>query len=462
MNKKIIFAGLAVVVIAGVYFLRPRKAVEQPAMAGPQTRSAQISRGNLTAMVSATGKVEPIQKVEVKSKGSGQIMEMPVEEGDRVQKGSLIAHIDETDPRNDYEQSMADLELAKASVAQATSNLRRQEELFKRGLISEAELDQVKLEEVRAKAQLIKAETQKTTTAIRLKDSVVRATISGIILQKNVEVGQIISSGVNSVSGGTLIATVADMDSVFVYADVDEVDIGQVKIGQSARVVPDAFPEEVFWGTVRRIAPLAKVEQNVTTFNVTIVVANINGKLKAGMNTSVDLTVTDRQNILLVPKEALKDMREIRAQMLAMAGPDSTAVRDQFKSMDSLRTAGRERFTDGAASRGGFTGRDGNARTGQFQRAGMNGQGTSTRRFVLVKADDGYRPRPVEVGVSNFDYAEVVNGLQEGETVLLFTSSRAAADRQRFMDRMRNMNSFGGFGGQQSQSSGQRPAGGSR
>jgi len=451
MNKKISFTGVAVVLITALYFFRPRKAVEQP-IAGAQPRTATISKGNLTAMVSATGKVEPIQKVEVKSKGSGQIMEMPVEEGDRVEKGSLIARVDETDPRNEYEQAAADLELAKASLAQATSNLNRQEELFKRGLISQAELDQVKLEEVRAKAQLIKSETQKATTEIRLKDSIVRSPIAGIILQKNVQAGQIISSGVNSVSGGTLIATVADMDSVYVYADVDEVDIGQVKLGQTARVVPDAYPEDVFEGAVRRIAPLAKVEQNVTTFNVTIVVANTNGKLKAGMNTSVELTVTDRHDVLLVPKEALKDMREIRAQMMAMAGPDTAAVRERFKAMDSLRAERRARFADGAAPQSdGMTGR-------QFQPRGMNGQGQANRRFVLVKNEDGYKPQPVEIGVSNYDYAEIVNGLQEGETVLVFSSSRAGAERQRFMERMRNVSGFSGFGG--TQSGGQRTGGG--
>jgi HlyD family secretion protein len=452
--KKMIYAGVAIVIVAGAYFLMPRKSAEQPAAPGAQPRSVKIIRGDLTAMVSATGKVEPIQKVEVKSKGSGQIMEMPVEEGDRVQKGSLIAHIDETDPRNDYEQAVADLELAKATVAQAASNLKRQEELFKRGLLSQAELDQVRLEEVKAKAQLIKAQTQKTTTDIRLKDSIVRSPISGIILQKNVEPGQIISSGVNSVSGGTLIVTVATLDSVYVYADVDEVDIGQVKLGQAARVVPDAFPDDVFWGTVRRIAPLATVEQNVTTFNVTIVVANTSGKLKAGMNASVELTVTDRHDILLIPKEALKDIREVRAQMMAMAGPDSAATRKQLTAMDSLRAASRARFADGAAPQGGMAGR-------QFPQRGANGQGSSSRRFVLLKTDEGFAPRPVEVGVSNYDYAEVVRGLEEGETVMVFSSSRAAADRQRFMERIRGMNSFGGFGGQQSPSGGQqRPASG--
>ena len=96
----------------------------------------------------------------------------------------------------------------------------------------------------------------------------------------------------------------------------------------------------------------------------------------------------------------------------------------------------------------------------QFPRSGANGQGPPPRRFVLLKTDEGFVPRPVDTGVSDFDFAEVMSGLQEGDSVLVFSSSRAGADRQAFMNRMRNMSGFSGFGGTQSQSSGQqRPSG---
>jgi HlyD family secretion protein len=452
-RKSIIISALVVLAVLGGYFLWPRQPAEKTTMPGGiPPRTVIIKRGDLAALVSATGKVEPIRKVEVKSKASGQILAMPVEEGDRVRRGALIARIDETDLRNAYEQAVADLEVAKATVAQTASNVKRQTELFNRGLLSQAEIDQVKLEEVRAKAQQIKAESELVTAETRLKDAIVRSPIDGIVLQKNVEAGQVISSGINSVSGGTLIATVANMDSVYIFAEVDEVDIGQVHIGQRAKVLADAFPDDVFYGYVLRIAPLATVEQNVTTFNVTVVVANTNGKLKAGMNTTVDLTVADRREVLLVPKEALKDFAEIRTQLASMYSVDSAAVGQGRGSVpDSVRLARRgERFANNAA--------DGR----MFMRGGegATGNGLAKRRFVLVKNnEDRYVPRRVEIGVSNFDYAEVVSGLQEGETVLVFSSSRAAADRQRFMDRMRSMSGFSGFSGG---SGGQRPAGGNR
>lgn len=446
MNKFIFIPIVVLLLGAGAYFLWLKKpAPEQAAMPGAQQRTYTVARGDLSAMVSATGKIQPIDQVEVKSKASGQIMVMSVEEGDIVRKGDLIARIDETDARNAYEQAVADLDVAKAALAQTTGNVKRQEEMFKRGLLSQAEMDQVRLEEVRAKAQLVKAETELATMEVRLKDSVVRSTITGIILQKNVEEGQIIASGINSVSGGTLIATVARMDSMYVYAEVDEVDIGQVRIGQAAKVVPDAFPEEVFSGSVLRIAPLATVEQNVTTFNVTVIVSNANRKLKAGMNATVDLTIADKRDVLLVTKEAVKDLREIRAQMMAMNAADSSAGnRREGAPNDSARAAWRTRM---AQQGGGEAG----PRFGEEMRMANGG---APRKFVLVKTENGYRPRPVEIGVSNLDYAEVVNGLDEGETVLVFSNSRAAAARQDMMNRMRNMNSFGGFSG-----GGQRPAG---
>ncbi|MDZ7268793.1 MAG: efflux RND transporter periplasmic adaptor subunit [candidate division KSB1 bacterium] len=429
-----IFALLAVLAF-GYFMVWPRQAGKPEAdSVAPAGRLVKINRGDLNAVVSATGKLEPITKVEVKSKASGQIMAMPVEEGDRVEQGALIARIDETDARNTYEQAVADLEVAKATVTQTANNVARQEEMFKRGLISQAEFDQVKLEEVRARAQLVKAETEVSTMLTRLRDCVVRAPISGLILQKNVEAGQIISSGINSVSGGTLIATVANLDSMYVFAEVDEIDVGQVQIGQPARVVPDAFPERVYHGRVLRIAPLATVEQNVTTFNVTVIVSNTDGRLKAGMNATVDITVADRENVLLVPKEALKELREIRTQLQALNLSDSSMAGRMRRPPDSSRAEMRRRFAGVAGAPAG------EARGPQP----VAGNGRVLRKFVLLKSGESYQPRAVEIGLSNNEYAEVLHGLEEGDEVFVFSGSRAGMDRQAWMNRMRGMTGFGG------------------
>jgi HlyD family secretion protein len=434
--KKVIIAIVVVATVAiGGYFFWPRKPAEKSALPGLSQRTAVIKRGDLAALVSATGTVEPIHV------GRARLRDKSLRcrwKKATAWKGDLIARIDETDLRNAYEQAVADLEVARATVAQTASNVKRQTELFNRGLLSQAEIDQVTLEEVRAKAQQIKAESELVTVETRLKDAVVRSTINGLVLQKNVESGQVISSGINSVSGGTLIATVANMDSVYIFAEVDEVDIGQVHLGQKAKVVPDAFPEDVFDGYVLRVAPLAKVEQNVTTFNVTVVVSNTSNKLKAGMNASVDLTVADRQDVLLAPKQAVKDFVEIRAQLAAMYGNDSTMAGPRRGKMpDSVRARMRQQFAGG---------RPGGTDGGMLANGMGNGQGA--RRFMLVKNNtERFVPRRVQIGVSNFDFAEVVSGVQEGDSVLVFSNSRAAADRQRMMDRMRSMSGFSGFSG---------------
>jgi hypothetical protein len=190
---------------------------------------------------------------------------------------------------------------------------------------------------VRATAALSSAED-------RLRDTRILAPITGIILSRSVDLGQIIASAVSNVGGGTVLATVADMGEVHVLTNVDEVDIGKVAIGQRAQMVADAFPDDSFDGEVVRIAPLGKTQQNVTTFSVVILVKNIGGKLKAGMSASVDIEIFRRQNVVLVPNEALKDPRSEQGRALLVSiktVPDTT--RDKDKGRKESITQGDER-----------------------------------------------------------------------------------------------------------------------
>jgi multidrug efflux pump subunit AcrA (membrane-fusion protein) len=170
------------------------------------------------------------------------------------------------------------------------------------------------------------------------------------------------------------------------------------------------------------------------------------------MNATVDLTVADRQDVLLVVKQAVKEFAEIRTQLAAMYGNDSTMFGPGRRNMpDSVRARMRQQFANapgpGGSANGGAPG---------FGRDHTGSNGQAARKFVLVKNDGRFVPRRVQIGASNFDVAEAVSGLQEGDSVLVFSTSRAAAARQEMMNRMRNMNSFSGFGG------GQRPSGGTR
>ncbi len=316
--RNIVFIGIAVLAVFGVgyYFLGNGKAPEQQAVSGQVQRIVQLTRGDLNLVVSANGVVQPINKVDIRSKASGQVLELLFEEGQSVKKGDLLIALDQTTTKNDHDQAKADLALAEAAFHQSQNNQIRYKELFAKKLVSQQELDQAQTDYVRTQSQLVKARAALSSAEDRLRDTRIVAPTAGVILSKAVEIGQIIASAVSNVGGGTLLATIADMEQVHVETNVDEVDIGKVKVGQRAKVVADAFPDESFWGEVIRIAPLGKTLQNVTTFNVIVLVKNNGLRLKAGMSASVDIEIFNRQNVVLVPNEALKDPRSEQGRMM--------------------------------------------------------------------------------------------------------------------------------------------------
>ncbi len=478
MKRAVIVAAAVVVVAVGawVVFGVGRNDAEPTSPASQLQREARLVRGDLELTVSADGVVQPINKVEVKSKASGQILELNFVEGQEVTKDELLIALDQRTALNDYEQAKADLELAQANAAQQENNYRRSGELFEKHMISQQELDLANVEFVRAKSSLVKARAALSSADERLRDTRIRAPITGIILTKNVEIGQIISSGVSNVGGGSLLATLADMTQVYVETNVDEVDIGRVAVGQTAKVVADAYPDDAFTGEVIRIAPLGKTAQNVTVFSVIILVKNRGGRLKAGMSASVDIEIFRRQNVLLAPNEALIDPKSeqgreliashaegnggsvdsagglqappagmmpdpgsFRERMQSMSPEEREKMREEFrKRVEQMSPEERERFR---AMRGGGGGEGGSPgrRSGQAPR-----QEEARRRLVLVRDSSGFSPRMVRVGVANYDYSEVLEGLREGDEVQITTVSRAKQDAEAFNERMRSRQGMGG------------------
>jgi len=408
--KKWMFIPVGLILIFVIWiFTKPGDAINSQMPFEPQIEL--IKKGNIRVEVSATGIIEPINKVEIKSKASGLIEEMTIEEADIVKKGDLIARLDQRDTKNAYDQSVADRDAAEAKVKFAESDYKRKKELYDRGLISAAEYDQAKLTLVDSKAQLVRAKINVDNNDIRLKDTIVRSPINGVILTKDVEVGQIISSGISSVSGGTLIATIAEMDEVYVKADVDEVDIGRIKPGMSAKVVADAYPNQIFHGQVVRIAAQAKVEQNVTSFEVIIKVQNPTRILKAGMNAAVEILVADKKDVLLVANEALMTEKEMQQELMK--------IQMVMNKNNKIGNPGRQ-----------FN-REQNNKTAE--KAENNDQ---YRRGVIIKDGENYRIQLIHAGVSNFDYTEVLDGVKEGDQVVYTFFSRAKESSERFRERM--------------------------
>jgi HlyD family secretion protein len=414
-------AALVIIAVLVIWFVfNPFKKQANSDNNPTKSSTAVAQRGNLVIAINSTGVVEPTLTVELKSKASGEIIELPIEEGDMVKRGQLIARLDATTAQNDFDQAQADLEVARVALSQATEQGERQKQLYDRGLISELDYENSVLAKEQANSSLVRAETALEYAKERLSDTIIKSPIDGVVLKKFVEKGQIIASGISAVTGGTTIATVADMSRAYVRTSVDEVDIGQVALNQKATVIAESYPDREFHGEVLRIHPMAKAEQNVTTFDATIEVDNSEGLLMAGMNASVEIIAGFRENVLLVPREALTDARTI-ARMIG------------FNPMGAGQQ-GDARRPEGGSPTGGPAGM-------------MANKSSNPKRMVIVVANGQEEPRDVEIGLSNFEKAEILSGLAEGDTVLTTVTSQALQDREAFLERMRGHSEIPGLGG---------------
>ena len=455
-------------------------------------------RRTIALSVQANGTVEPVDIVEVKSKASGTIVRMPVDIGSNVKTGDLLVQIDPRDVQNQYTQAAADVSSATAQRAAALANRNRSAELYKEKIITAQEMDQATLDFANADANLIKARTNLSIARVRLEDATVRAPSNGTIIEKPVSEGMVISSATSSASGGTTILKMADLTKVRMRAFVNETDIGSVQPGLSAVVTVDAFPNRRFVGLVSQVEPEAVVQSSVTMFPVLVSLNNFDGALKPGMNGQVTMDIAHHDNVLAVPSDAIRNSRDaavvapvlgvsadsIRAVIAAAraarggrggtassstasstaqagdttrrfgnrAPGDTTSFRGRFGGAASGTPSSFGQRGGGGGGAGGFS-RQGGAGGGSGGGAGSFAGGTGGPMFVFVKKDDHYTPRLVRVGISDFDYTEILSGLQEGEMVALLGPAVLQAQRDQLQNRVR----AGTGGGLQQQ---QTPAGG--
>lgn len=294
------------------------------------TELAAVTRGDLTVTAEAAGQVEPIRLVEVKSRASGEIMEILIETGDVVETGQLLVRIDPRDVRNAFDQAEADLEVARARLATAQAQRERSEELRQANVVTEQEYESAALEEANAHAQHIKAQTNLQLARERLNDVVIRAPIAGTVIAETIEIGQIIASASQNISGGTTLLTMADLSEMQVRALVDETDLGRIKPGLAVRVKVEAYPDRNFAGEVLKIEPQAVVDQNVTMFPVLVRLDNRENLLKPGMNADVEVRIADRSGVLLVPNSAVVSPRDVMAAAEVL-GLDPEELRQQMR-----------------------------------------------------------------------------------------------------------------------------------
>ena len=367
-------------------------------------KKQDISSELLEVSIEASGIIEAISSIEIKSKASGEILFLGAEVGDFVNKGSVLGQIDQRTPTNILNQSKSDLEASKVRLENAKSQYERGIELHENGSISDKAFEDIQENFAQAKSTLVRTEVSYENAKIALDDTVVRSPISGTIISRPVEVGQVISSPTSAVGGGTLLMTMADLSKVRVRALVDEIDVGKVSIGQTVSIKVAAYRDKEFFGTVSKIEPLAKVEQNVTTFPVLIDIDNKENLLLLGMNTDVVIEILNKQVSMSAPTMSLRTRKDIYSAASILNIPKSDV--DNF--------------------------------------LGNKVKGENYNKFIVIKdSKNGPALTWVEIGESDLSNVEVINGLNTGDTVYILPSKSLFDYQQRFRERVNASFSFG-------------------
>jgi len=390
----------------------------QPA---PPYQKIPVEHRDIVVSATASGVIQPILTLSVKSKASGEILEEPVQTGDEVKQGQLLARIDPRIPQSNLTQAEANLGVAQAQLETATAQLKRSEALFQSQSITQAGLDSARLASATAQAAVATAQANLQTAKDAMQDTHVRAPINGTVLELDAVLGTVISSPTNDVGGGTVILKMANLDTVQVSALVDETDVGKVQPGVAVTISVDAFPHRTFDGIVLKIEPQAQVSQNVTMFPVEVNIPNPEHVLKPGMNTEVEIHIGQRQGVLAVPNAALRTPKDV-ASAASVLGLDSLAVARQLAAPADAPRASADTTRDGGKLHAAEVRRSGGRHTVSAPPAAATpGPG------YIVFALRGGKIVPVSIatGLTDQDYIEVTGGLAEKDTVLVLTGAGA-------------------------------------
>ncbi|HEY8232203.1 MAG: efflux RND transporter periplasmic adaptor subunit [Vicinamibacterales bacterium] len=376
-NRRLGLAGAAVVLLGAFGVMAARgngKAVDA-------SRLAAVEKGDLAKSVVATGKIQPLTKVQIKSKASGIVKGLLVHYGDRVKQGQVLAELDKELLEASVRESRANLLAAEAAwernkiEAEGTdlpflkSALERSRKLYADGLIAPSLLEDAdkayqlginKQTAAKSQAAVSRAEVEKARASLEraqtdLRYATITSPMDGLVLSRDVEVGDAVSSILVLGSQATLVMTLGDVSEVYVLGKVDEADIGKVYLGQRARIVVESFKDKAFEGKVTKISPLGVEKDNVTTFEVRVSILNPGGELKTNMTANAEVILEEKKGVLTIPESAILYDKE-RKPSLEVPDP---------------------------------------------------------------KAEGGKRKVAVKLGISNGVKAELVEGLKEGDKVVL-------------------------------------------
>ena len=319
------------------------------------TKLAKVEKGDLAKSVVATGKVTPITKVEIKSKASGIVKKLYVDAGDKVHQGQVLAELDRDEIQAQVNSARAQLLSAEANMKGSEADLKRAEvdaqgvdvptlqrayerakQMAKDGVVSASALDDTqrayemsvnKRDVARAqytvnKAKLAQAQAdvEKSRATLnqlneQLSCTTITAPIDGVVLSRDVEMGDAVSSILVLGSAATLVMTLGDTSEVYVKGKVDESDIGKVYLGQPARIRVETFKDKTFTGHVTKISPMGVEKDNVTTFEVRVSINNPGGELKAEMTANAEILLDEHKNVLMIPEGAIMYDKDKKASV---------------------------------------------------------------------------------------------------------------------------------------------------
>ena len=367
-------------------------------------KKENVSTKKLELSIEASGIIEAISSVEIKSKASGEVLFLGAEVGDLVKKGSILGQIDQRTPKNILDQSKSDLEASKVRLENAKSQFERGKELHSQGSISDKEFEDIQESYAQAKSTVVRTEVTFENAKIALDDTIVRSPVEGTIISRPVEVGQVISSPTQAVGGGTVLMTMADLSKVRVRALVDEIDVGKVSIGQTVSMKVAAYRDQEFFGIVSKIEPMAMVDQNVTTFPVLIDIDNDDNLLLLGMNTDVVIEVLNKDVSLSTPTMSLRTRKDIYSAANILNIPKQTV--DQFL-VEKV-------------------------------------EGENFNKYIVIKeTTNGPILTWVKIGEADLSHVEVLDGLDNKDTVYILPSKSLFDYQKRFKERVQASFSFG-------------------
>lgn len=370
--QKLIAVGAAAVLLANC----ARRAPAPTALA-----TAPITRGDITVVVQATGSVQPLDTVEIKSKASGIVTKLPVDVGTDVKAGDLLVQIDPHDVLATYSGAVADDVAALTALRVAQYNETRSDSLFHEGAITAAGYDSATVDYKSVQSDLVSRRASLDLARQALEEATIHAPMDGTILVRTIAPGAVIAAATGAGAGQTLL-TMADLRHVQMSVTVDEVQLADVRVGEPAAVKADAFPDRTFRGVVQKIEPQAVVLQSVTFFPVKVSIDNSERLLLPGMNGEVQMNAGTVQNTLEVPIDGIRTTKEL-GSVARLFGMDVDSLTNLLKPSLVSENAPEQNFV------------------------------------VVAQSDSTYELRLVKIGKSNLEAVQLISGAKQGDQVVM-------------------------------------------